>query len=1125
MKKLLSLILALFPLAVSGAIPILPPIRSGPLTTNTPAASTNVVRNIVSGAALNGAGFTNLNANNLGSGTLPDARFPAVLPAVDGSQLTGIGAASQTPWTQTINAAAKVLTNAGNIYQTNQAGVVQVTKRIGGATSHIYPALAFDLGGPTNDWFSLNISSHTNHYAAAPNQLFDHTFNFGINMPDGPEYNPWLATLGWGFEQGYTGPDTINRAESYLVFKGNQYNSHARAVGFSFFYDNATTNASVLMGLNVASLEVNSTNGLSALAMYQTSSNEVNLVLQQDSNLSYLGNTREDGKMIVGKAGDNLVGQYQWGMDAFGGSVASGSNAAIVLPGYSLGAYSPRLLFGSSNTYAGIGWHHTLAKMGAIELWTTGNAPVFRAFDSGVFTEPIFENGGGGTSNVFNHAIRMRNSAGIFLEGASGGLFLGLSGPGSTDRYQYIQAADTSGNANLYGAFVRHSFFTLTGTSGGGTERVRIDDLGLGALAGRFTNNLTVGGNQVTTGTNQAAYFVGDGSLLTGISGASDGSPGIVTNQFTVMPVGGSVTGAVVFSGQGLTLYGASGDPTFVMSGGTPAGTNVVTSDSGGVKIHFGGDLGDADLTVTEDTATAVTFVGALSGNAATATTATTATTANAGDSATAFFSSGTLEDARLSANVSLLGQTIVPGEIDLAALNDTELLYNNAGAIGTLPQSTFLTPAGSAAALTIDASGFNGVLATTDNTLPEIAQKLDDLSLGGGSNPGIIYYAGTQVMASNNVVVTNLSAISASFETLNTISFYPTNLYTGVTNKVLLTDGNGKLTSDAGLTYNATTDALSVASNITANLSGFNATLQGYPTLETTYAGLWIAEVPDLINYSVVGNNAGLLLVNASNQLSFRIENNSKMEVQANSIGLTVGLYPTNGVYSRSNTLFYFPTNAPTAGQILTASATTGVTRWSTGGGSVLSPIQDSGATDRFSFVDNSATLVLDENGGTAFSANAAAGETTIQPPSGDARINLTATLMHAISADAEIDGDLQVDGGLLARTNTAQFDVNTANFVIGTRYTNSVRRSFVTASFTLSAAAAGTAAVSLRCEQAGVTNRVNISAGPLASLSTVEQLSLMVGPGAFYYFSDDTSGTGASASIVAGTSSRTDL
>ena len=38
----------------------------------------------------NGSSLTNLNASSLASGTIPDARFPAALPAIDGSALTGI---------------------------------------------------------------------------------------------------------------------------------------------------------------------------------------------------------------------------------------------------------------------------------------------------------------------------------------------------------------------------------------------------------------------------------------------------------------------------------------------------------------------------------------------------------------------------------------------------------------------------------------------------------------------------------------------------------------------------------------------------------------------------------------------------------------------------------------------------------------------------------------------------------------------------------------------------------------------------------------------------------------------------------------------------------------------------
>ncbi len=42
----------------------------------------------------NGSGLTNLNGSNLASGTVPDARFPATLPAVSGANLTSLNASN-----------------------------------------------------------------------------------------------------------------------------------------------------------------------------------------------------------------------------------------------------------------------------------------------------------------------------------------------------------------------------------------------------------------------------------------------------------------------------------------------------------------------------------------------------------------------------------------------------------------------------------------------------------------------------------------------------------------------------------------------------------------------------------------------------------------------------------------------------------------------------------------------------------------------------------------------------------------------------------------------------------------------------------------------------------------------
>lgn len=71
--------------------------------------------------------------------------------------------------------------------------------------------------------------------------------------------------------------------------------------------------------------------------------------------------------------------------------------------------------------------------------------------------------------------------------------------------------------------------------------------------------------------------------------------------------------------------------------------------------------------------------------------------------------------------SINILLETEIDASSELRALMDDE---SGTGAL--------LFEAGNGATLTLDASGFNGNLATTDNTLQEIAQKLDDLSTGG---------------------------------------------------------------------------------------------------------------------------------------------------------------------------------------------------------------------------------------------------------------------------------------------------------------------------------------------------------------------------------------------------------
>ena len=63
--------------------------------------------------AVSGANLTNLDASDLASGTIPDARFPSVLPAIDGSQLTGIAAQGAAGYWEKTSAGINTITNVG----------------------------------------------------------------------------------------------------------------------------------------------------------------------------------------------------------------------------------------------------------------------------------------------------------------------------------------------------------------------------------------------------------------------------------------------------------------------------------------------------------------------------------------------------------------------------------------------------------------------------------------------------------------------------------------------------------------------------------------------------------------------------------------------------------------------------------------------------------------------------------------------------------------------------------------------------------------------------------------------------------------------------------------------------
>ena len=90
-------------------------------------SGTSTATNFIGG----GANLTALNATQLTSGTIPDARFPATLPAVSGANLTGIDAGIQTSVPKSVSGITTVLDLSKDDFKITASGITTVDVRGG----------------------------------------------------------------------------------------------------------------------------------------------------------------------------------------------------------------------------------------------------------------------------------------------------------------------------------------------------------------------------------------------------------------------------------------------------------------------------------------------------------------------------------------------------------------------------------------------------------------------------------------------------------------------------------------------------------------------------------------------------------------------------------------------------------------------------------------------------------------------------------------------------------------------------------------------------------------------------------------------------------------------------------
>ena len=135
--------------------------------------ATTFVGNLTGDPTGSGANLTALNATQLTSGTIPDARFPATLPAVSGANLTGVAAGKFVSDGIGITTATPVGIETTSIARKDLAGPAGNTST--GAGSSFHGAYMGDGFLSFNTEFSNSsgyyISTFTNALVAGPMQL------------------------------------------------------------------------------------------------------------------------------------------------------------------------------------------------------------------------------------------------------------------------------------------------------------------------------------------------------------------------------------------------------------------------------------------------------------------------------------------------------------------------------------------------------------------------------------------------------------------------------------------------------------------------------------------------------------------------------------------------------------------------------------------------------------------------------------------------------------------------------------------------------------------------------------------------------------------------------------------
>ena len=530
-----------------------------------------------------GANLTSLNAANLGSGTIPDARFPAVLPAISGVNLTNLPTGINTANDSTFKDLSITGLKVAGVSTFNSAVDINAVVDIDGQLD-------------VDELIASGVSTFSGYLNAASRLYFDmgtgtkYMFGSGADLLTSiSSEGDWKLTLN---ASGGTGGDFIvekSSGTSLLEAKGTgavDINGTLNATGISSFtsYPSIDADNEIQVGtaiqLGKAGVVTATTfsGALSGNATSATTATNVTVADESsDTSCNVLFVTAATGDLAP-KSGTNLTFNSDTGALSATSFSGDGSNLT------GIGTQGPDGAF-FGITVSGVSTFHDDVRI------TGGGINAV-----GVITATSFSGDGSQLSGVGTQGINIQARS-LVVSGVS--TFyddVKIVGGGSTAGNQITIGATTlndgtltfDGSAGQLFSITNNltdgSIFSVNDVSGmpsidvGAAGTIQLAPHGAGELVGigttRPTSKLDVVGDVQVVGVVTATSFSGDGSALTNVPGATDGS----------------------FIGLNVTGITTLGDDVRITAGGLNVASGIVSATqldigTGGIDVDGQTDL------------------------------------------------------------------------------------------------------------------------------------------------------------------------------------------------------------------------------------------------------------------------------------------------------------------------------------------------------------------------------------------------------------------------------------------------------------------------------------------------------------------------------------------------------